>query len=1376
MTAPGGVALAGSVALDVEPDASGFYPKLRAQVLPAADAVARDVGRQMSAPVVASMAGAVRDGVRDGGRAAAAQAPRTGEQIGAEMGRAFKARLEAAIKSLPDVEIDANSTKLDKKIVAVKASLKDLAAQDIGDLGAEETDARLQILRSHLSQIARAVEDAKASGGKIPLDVDAIHAGAEVTRLKTEIRDLRAEAEKSIEIQAKVDAAEARAQLAAFNEAKARASEDVKVNVDADTGGAIAALAALVTSETAAKIGMIGLGGAAGIMATAIVPAAASAAAALAAIGPAALVGVAGIGILAFALSGVLGAVKALDQGQAAAGGASASSMISKQNQIASALDGVRNAEQALANAQRQALADQQALTAARESARRSIEDLRNSAVDAALAQRQASLDLIDAQAQLAAVSAPGSGASPQQIARAQLGVDEARQRVTEANVRAGRASTDARTATQKGVEGSPQVTAANDKIRQDQQQIASSTQQLAAAQRSLKEAYASAGDAGAAGANKVADAMAGLSPAGREFARFIVGLKPEFTALRQAAEAGLLPGLEAGMKALLPVMPQITTFVGILARAMGDLFAQAGRALASPFWVNFLTTLGQVAAPLIGNFGVIIGNLAIGFAALLEAFAPLAVQMSGGLANMARSFAQWAQGVSQSEGFKTFLAYVRTNGPIVMDLLGKLAIVAIKLIVGLAPLGAIALRVADAIATFLAKTNPGVLLAIAAAIAIVVAIATGGFIAIAIAAAAVVGAVVYCWTHFQTFRTVVLDVVHAVVTAALWLWNNVLHPTFLAIGFYVQNVLIPVFLFLWRNVWEPMALAIAAIALWLWNSAIHPAFSLIYGFITSTLIPVFLQLWHGIIEPVFRGVAAIITWAWTNVISPLLSGMHFFIVNFLAPIFLFLWHGVVQPAWAGISVVIQIAWAIISVIFGLIQIAIKIVAAIVLWFWREIFEPAFRALGVVLSLVWNTTLKPIFSALGSFIKTDVAPVFKSGVDAISKAWSLLTEAAKTPVRFVVEKVLNEGLLAAYNWIASKFGVDPHDVKVKLPPGFAYGGYVSGPGGPRDDAILARLSAGEYVIPADVVAAWGIDFFNAITGRGRGLAPGSKPGDGSQGIAFPGFADGGLVGFLKSAWKTISDPVGWLGDKVRGIVDGIPGGPWLTSIAKGLGHKVVGGTIDWIRHAITNLVSPDGYAGPISADVKAVQEFIRHQAGKPYVWDAAGPGSYDCSGLVSAVYLLMHGKSAGPHLFSTSDEARYFPLPGHGLFTAGWANPGERGGGSVGHTAGELAGLRFEATPPHVLVGNVNSPVDSFAHTGYYDQGGWLMPGITIARNDTGRPERVLTAGQWQGVRQATDGAARPAPQINVYPRGDATAHEMAGQVMHELAWQWRPS
>src|SRR5258706_14010354 len=74
---------------------------------------------------------------------------------------------------------------------------------------------------------------------------------------------------------------------------------------------------------------------------------------------------------------------------------------------------------------------------------------------------------------------------------------------------------------------------------------------------------------------------------------------------------------------------------------------------------------------------------------------------------------------------------------------------------------------------------------------------------------------------------------------------------------------------------------------------------------------------------------------------------------------------------------------------------------------------------------------------------------------------------------------------------------------VRPPGGYADGGPIRGPGGPRQDNLLVRASHGEFVGPADVVRHKGTEFFSRLIDKSR---------EDSPGFAVPrGFADGGEV-------------------------------------------------------------------------------------------------------------------------------------------------------------------------------------------------------------------------------------------------------------------------
>jgi tape measure domain-containing protein len=566
----------------------------------------------------------------------------------------------------------------------------------------------------------------------------------------------------------------------------------------------------------------------------------------------------------------------------------------------------------------------------------------------------------------------------------------------------------------------------------------------------------------------------------------------------------------------------------------------------------------------------------------------------------------------------------------------------------------------------------------------------------------ALVAGVLYAWKHFAGFRNFVLTAWADIRGAALSLWHNGIEPAFHGI---------------------------AAVAMWLWNNVLYPTFAGWRIIIMDGIVPAALWLWHNAIEPAFHGIAAAVRVAWLF-IGPVLNLFGFIIEHVVAPVVLWLWHNVIEKAFQAISIIIQIAWNIIEAAFrGWENIFRAVIGPAVMWFWHAAIEPAFKSIGDVISFVWVHVLKPTFEGFAFIIEHVVAPAFSRAVDFIKVAWARIQEAAKTPINFVIGFV-NAGIISPFNAIAGFFGVkDRIGTIAKL----ATGGLFRGAGGPRDDKNLVMLSDTEFVVNAAATAKW-LPVLEWINSQGRhGHGPKTKyPGDGSYGIA--AFADGGLVGWLSSIGSGILDFITNPG-KVVGTVAGrllsnIPGGAALQNIIAGMGHRLIDGLVHWV----TNL----GGAG--GANVGGALAFLRAQNGKPYVWAAAGPNGYDCSGLVSAVWNVLHGRNPYSHTFSTANEAGFFPLPGFGgALTAGWAGAGERGGGRVGHTAGVLlvpglGPVPFESTgSAGVHIGASVTPLSAFAHIGHFDAGG-RWPTGTLGANTSGRAEYVSSADAMERV------------------------------------------
>jgi hypothetical protein len=314
----------------------------------------------------------------------------------------------------------------------------------------------------------------------------------------------------------------------------------------------------------------------------------------------------------------------------------------------------------------------------------------------------------------------------------------------------------------------------------------------------------------------------------------------------------------------------------------------------------------------------------------------------------------------------------------------------------------------------------------------------------------------------------------------------------------------------------------------------------------------------------------------------------------------------------------------------------------------------------------------------------------------------------------------------------------------------AEGGPVVGPGTGTSDDVPAverstgarfQLSNGEFVQPTASVDYYGQGFMEAI--RRRALPR----------ETVHGYAAGGLV------------------DQILRETYPFPTTTKMTKIPT--------------RAEVARVVQE----GPSSGGREDIKAFIRSTDPLPYIWAAAGPGGYDCSGLASAVYGLVTGRGGGhgQRYFTTFDFANGAPAgfkPGAGGVLTVGVNPTE-------HMAGNYGGLGFEAasTRSGIKIGTRAQKTSNFQKQfhlaggglvstaildelgldiggdqsgltvdgrkvplGIFDSGGVLPTGLSLAYNGTGRPEViphpdrpagnesiVLNAQVFLGTREITD-------------------------------------
>jgi phage-related protein len=359
------------------------------------------------------------------------------------------------------------------------------------------------------------------------------------------------------------------------------------------------------------------------------------------------------------------------DQAQAAATGVDGS------DQVVAAQDRIAQANQRVVDAQKQVQDTGQAVDRARSDGAASVAD-----------------------AQAALLQAQRDGA--QRVA-------DAEQKLADTRVSAAQRVADAQTKV-------------SDALRDQSIQARQAAFSISQAESAVAAAMAS----GAAAGGGVSGALAGVNrelakvnPATLAFAQYVRGtLLPAWEQVRGAAAGGLLPGVQAGIDALLPYLPQITAFASQIGTQLGGMFASLGAELTKPFWTQFFTMIASLAGPALSNLYDIGLNVAEAFAGILQAFAPMSTDVGNGIVSLTQKFADWAVGLKDSQGFHDFIDWVKANWPSVQSIVENLATAVVHLVQGMGQNSGPAVLILRSMSDILAGLSPDTLNALVMAFA----------------------------------------------------------------------------------------------------------------------------------------------------------------------------------------------------------------------------------------------------------------------------------------------------------------------------------------------------------------------------------------------------------------------------------------------------------------------------------------------------------------------------------------------------------------------------------------------------------------------------------------------------------------------------------
>lgn len=1236
-----------------------------------------------------------------------------GLRLSREEGRAFgKERFTATL--------DVDGTRANRTMSSVEAALSAFSSgSHVADLslrGEQEALAALATLQAQLDRLGETHANAR-------VEVDGAARGI-----------------------AEVEALQAALQVLGATHADARVDVDGVAAGVAEVETLQAALGGLEATQAIGGMeALIALGA---LIAPALIPGLAGAAAAAGALtsallgagGAAAALGASVIGNI----KAVMGAQDTVTKGQQAAAAAGQAAVASQQA-VAAAAHQVDQAEQALANARiargQQVSAAQDQVKAATlgvaeaqyelnqaiEDATQKLRSYEDQLASSRLDERGAELAIREARQRLAAVLADPSH-TQLSADEAQFALDQAMFNLDQVDEKQKQLKKDAKKARDEGVMGSHEVKQAQQQLRDAKKQLQAAEQALANAQRQGAQSVAAAQyalaqahqaeanaatQAGAASlaATKLQSAQAAAlatlaTPAAMAFLHALTDVKDAWNEFLKATRGASLGLASDFLEVAATVLPKLAPVANAAASAVGDLLDKMGSWLDSKQGKEFLQFLRRDGSQFITELGDIAGDLFKLLNHVGQGFAPFAHDMLQGLGDILDGWVKASRGLRKNSGFQDFLAYVKENGPLFLNVLGDIGGFFVDIGKALAPAAKPILQALHAMFEAIGSLDPttlAILIGISGAIlALTVAPVAGTAIAVVGLLAAfrgLKGAGKFDGSGWGELGDALSkmgdDLSHLagiIKNEALDAWNQ-LQPSLADLGDTLREDLLPA----WMDFWD----------------AIQPAlewFIRIAG-------PVLTAVFQGLIEGLKKFVKA-------------LSAM----LEFWADILKGNW----KKAWEDLQEAAQqVLLAIPAALGKMFESLGKAIKNSALGQW---FGDQWDAIKLGAGFFKDWILDHLVRGPDS-LSARLRSGFSTMMDGVAVIWEGLQKAAGTPVKFVVDWVWNKGLLKVINAIPGVTDLDPVDTSSW--PSFAGGGYT-GPGAKYAPAGVVH--AGEYVFDQEATRG-NIGVLDQLH------------------TMLKGYANGGPVTVWPTLGHDVSTYAGHDGVDINGPQPGAGdyGNPiWafrdgtLSYVGSGRGYG------NAVRE--TGSTFPEVVYGHMSAYADGIAAGMAVKAGQliGYVGDsghATGPHLHfgHPGGTSDLAMQLLEGASsvAGGVYAHGGSNGVLDPL-------AGFADAIKAGKSFVGGFAKNLGKVK-DMGP---WGGMVAGAAKSIAHDGVswvntkipgpgpltFDAGGWMQPGW--AHNASERPEAVLTEPQWQALAAlAAHGGSQVADGMS---RGDA--------------------
>lgn len=490
----------------------------------------------------------------------------------------------------------------------------------------------------------------------------------------------------------------------------------------------------------------------------------------------------------------------------------------------------------------------------------------------------------------------------------------------------------------------------------------------------------------------------------------------------------------------------------------LGQSFSNWANSTAGENSITRFIEYTKTNLPIIGN---IFKNVFAGINNLMNAFSGSSTGIFQSLEQMTAKFREWSEQVGQSQGFKDFVSYIQTNGPLIMQLIGNIARGLVAFATAMAPIASAVLRVAVAITGWIAnlfEAHPataqlvGVIITLVGAfrflIAPILAVmdflgplaarlvalvtkfgwAKTGTLVLSKAMTSLKGPIKLVTAIFQLLFGKI-GLIRNAITGLVTVFGILGGPITIVIG--VIAALIAIFVLLWNknegfrnfiiNAWN--AIKTFMVTVWnvlktvasvVWNAilkAITTAVSNVYNFI--------MIIWNQIVaylQGLWNGIIAIATTVW-NLLVTIITTVFTTIMTIVMTIWTAIWT-FLSTIW---NTIITIATTIWNLLVTVITTVFTTIMTIAMTIWNAIWtflQTLWNTIVTVATKVWNaitTTISTALQAAWSFISNIWNTIwsFLSGILTTiwNKVVSIFTQVVST---------ISDKMSQAWNFIVTK--------------------------------------------------------------------------------------------------------------------------------------------------------------------------------------------------------------------------------------------------------------------------------------------------------------------------------------------------------------------